>query len=123
MVSEHLQKSSQAREESAIYTSYLVLTRTIAKDMQKGDFKGLELAQRLVPAQVLMMQEEKAFTAHAQIIIALSHCGTCTQNELAFLSGAGHERIRRALYDMIAAGQIALFREDDMQKFCLCRGL
>lgn len=122
-LAEHTSKATQARDESAIYASYLVLTRTIAKDMQEGDCKGLDLARRLVPAQVCMMQDEKAFTVHAQIIIALRHCGTCTQNELAFLSGAGHERIRRALYDMIAAGQIALFREDDVQKFCLCQGL
>jgi len=120
---EHTQKATQARNESAIYASYLVLTRTIAKDMQQGDFKGLDLAMHLVPAEARAMQDEKQFSIHAQIIVALCHCGTCTQNELAFLSGAGHEHIRRALYDMIAAGQIILWREDDVQKFCLSQGL
>ncbi len=120
---EHTQKAAQARNESGIYASYLVLTRTIAKDMQEGDFKGLDLAMHLVPAQARAMQDEKQFSIHAQIIVALCHCGTCTQNELAFLSGAGHEHIRRALYEMIAAGQIILWREDDVQKFCLSQGL
>lgn len=112
-----------AQRESGIYAAYLVLTRVIAQDMQNGDFRGLDLAERLVPAELCAFAREHAAAVRTQIIIALSHCGTCTQNELAFLSGAGHERVRRALFDMIAAGQIVLWRENGRETYCLRQSL
>lgn len=120
---EHQSLASDARRETGVYAAYLVLTRAIAADMAKGDFRGLELAMHLVPSELCAIVRDNAPAVRAKIIIALSHCGTCTHSELAFLSAAGHERVRRALYDMIAAGQVLLWRENDVEKFCLCRGV
>ena len=101
-----------------------MLARAIAQDMQRGDFRGVDLAEKLVPGEVFaVLSDDRAPAVRAQIVTTLSHCGTATENELAFLTGAGHERVRRALYEMIAAGQVVLWQEDGARKYCLCQSL
>lgn len=115
---------AQKKRESGVYAAYLVLARAIAQDMQRGDFRGVDLAEKLVPGEVFaVLSDDRAPAVRAQIVTTLSHCGTATENELAFLTGAGHERVRRALYEMIAAGQIVLWQEDGARKYCLCQSL